>query len=70
MTNALDRMILSSVKCPICGAGYGQCDCWQKCSVCGWSFQKGKACRNPVHGGDGGLEIVALKPDRKKRPSR
>lgn len=49
----IDRMIMGVVKCTICGAGYGKCDCWQKCPKYGWSFEKGKACRNPEHGGDG-----------------
>lgn len=38
----------SMLKCTVCGAQAGTCDCWTKCS-CGWSFRKGTACRNPVH---------------------
>jgi hypothetical protein len=61
MTSPFDRMIMASVKCTICGAGYGKCDCWKKCPRCGWSFQKGKKCRSPQCGGDGNLDVVAEK---------
>lgn len=39
--NPLDKMILGAVKCVICGAAYGKCDCWAKCPKCGWTIQKG-----------------------------
>jgi hypothetical protein len=48
MTTPIDTMILKSVKCVKCGAGYGKCDCWTKC-FCGWSFEKGTSCDNPIH---------------------
>lgn len=35
-------------KCLKCGEPIGKCDCWQKCA-CGWSYEKGKKCRNPIH---------------------
>jgi hypothetical protein len=57
--SALDKMICETVKCTICGAGYGKCGCWTKCG-CGWSYLAGAACNNPKHGiGDGTLTIVA-----------
>jgi hypothetical protein len=42
----LDRMILGAVRCVKCGAAYGACDCWERCS-CGWTAEKGKSCGNP-----------------------
>jgi len=39
----LDR---SKMRCTLCNALMGQCDCWTECP-CGWSFQKSTACRNP-----------------------
>ena len=48
MTNPIDRLIRGSVKCVICGAAYGACDCWTKCA-CGMLVEKGTKCRNPVH---------------------
>jgi hypothetical protein len=43
----IDQMIRATVSCTICGvAGYGKCDCWTKCSDCGWMFEKGTQCRN------------------------
>lgn len=43
---SLDQMIKNAVRCTVCGAGYGKCDCWSRCE-CGWSYRKGEACRNP-----------------------
>lgn len=40
----------SMLKCTVCGAQAGTCDCWTKCP-CGWSFRKEEACRNPKHRG-------------------
>lgn len=60
---SLDRTILAAVKCTICGAGYGKCDCWQKCPDCGWFFEKGTRCRN-CHG-DATPQIMAT--TRRKR---
>lgn len=40
-------------RCSLCGT-QGEpgttpdCGCWVGCP-CGWSFEKGEACRNPVH---------------------
>jgi hypothetical protein len=67
---SLGSLITSTVKCTICGAGYGQCDCWRKCPKCGWSIQKGHECRSPTCGGtDNGHQIVAMsKPKRRKTP--
>lgn len=42
----LGQMIQSVVRCTLCGAGYGACDCWTQCS-CGWTAEKGKPCNNP-----------------------
>jgi hypothetical protein len=41
----------SMLKCTVCGAGHGQCDCWTKCTLpgCSWSYRKGTQCRNPAH---------------------
>lgn len=45
----IDRLFDTAVmKCTVCKALMGTCDCWTKCS-CGWSFRKGKKCRNPAH---------------------
>jgi hypothetical protein len=38
----------SMLKCTLCGAQAGTCDCWTRCP-CGWSFEKNTACRNPKH---------------------
>ena len=35
-------------KCTICGKSPQVCDCWTKC-YCGWSYEKGRSCRNPKH---------------------
>lgn len=45
---SIGKMIEQNVLCTLCGAKYGQCDCWQKCS-CGRSFEKGTQCNNPIH---------------------
>lgn len=42
----IDILIDSGMRCTLCNAPMGQCDCWQKCS-CGWSHEKGTTCRNP-----------------------
>ncbi|MCM8735152.1 hypothetical protein M5E06_13265 [Azospirillum sp. A1-3] len=39
----------ASFACTKCGAKAWTCSCWVKCS-CGWSFENGGQCRNPVHG--------------------
>src|SRR3546814_517974 len=51
-TDALIRLLsgdTSMLKCAVCGAQAGTCDCWEKCP-CGWSFRKGAKCQNPAHG--------------------
>jgi len=37
-----------TMRCTVCNAAMGQCDCWTDCR-CGWSYRKGGECRNPVH---------------------
>lgn len=37
----------ANMRCTVCGAPAGDCDCWERCS-CGWSARKGEPCRNPV----------------------
>lgn len=44
-------MIMNAVNCTKCGAKYGACNCWTKCS-CGWSYAQEETCGNPIHGGD------------------
>ena len=44
----LQRTVDSVMKCTVCGAPMGKCDCWTKCS-CGWSYRKGSYCTNPIH---------------------
>ncbi len=41
----------AAMKCAICGAKAGTCDCWHKCTIpgCHWSVQKGHRCNNPDH---------------------
>lgn len=52
MTNSTEALIRflngdrSMLKCTLCGSP--TCDCWTRCR-CGWSFEKGAACKNPVH---------------------
>ena len=46
MTLPINKMVDSVAKCVLCGAGYGKCDCWTECGVCGWMFEKGTKCRN------------------------
>lgn len=43
----------SMLKCTVCNAQAGTCDCWTKCRQpgCTWSFLKGTSCRNPAHKG-------------------
>lgn len=43
----IDRMIDgANLKCTVCEAPAGTCDCWRHCS-CGWSHRKGQPCNNP-----------------------
>lgn len=53
----LDRAIFGAVKCTICGAAFGKCDCWVQCS-CGHQFERGKKCTNPIHTGGGEKKIL------------
>jgi hypothetical protein len=43
-----------NLRCTVCGAKYGACDCWTKCGQpgCKWYYRKGTACRNPEHQND------------------
>lgn len=41
MVSQFEKMIDAVMKCVICGAPYGKCDCWSKCPKCGWTIQKG-----------------------------
>jgi hypothetical protein len=53
--SALDAAIKAVVKCRLCGAGYGKCECWATCDRCGWMYERAKGpgdCGNPVHGGE------------------
>lgn len=43
---SISDLILKNMQCAKCGAGYGKCDCWQKCT-CGWSHAKDEKCNNP-----------------------
>jgi hypothetical protein len=36
----------ADMRCTICNAPAGSCACWTRCT-CGWSYETGKACRNP-----------------------
>jgi len=46
MKAPIDTMIdRADMRCTICDARMGQCDCWVKCQ-CGWSYEKGTKCRN------------------------
>lgn len=60
----------ADLRCAVCGAKDGECDCWAKCE-CGWRFRRGETCRNPIHGGPPALpQAVAvgkLPPLRKAR---
>lgn len=43
----IDRLIDSAdLRCSICGAPRGKCDCWEDCT-CGWAARKGEQCGNP-----------------------
>ncbi len=42
------RMILGAVRCVICDAPFGGCDCHSRCR-CGWFVRKGEQCRNALH---------------------
>lgn len=48
MSSPIERLIdASGMRCTICKAAMGTCDCWEKCS-CGWSALKGEVCHNPA----------------------
>ena len=36
------------MRCTLCNALWGQCDCWVRCE-CGWSYEKGTQCSNRTH---------------------
>jgi hypothetical protein len=53
---SLRELIERAVRCGICGkAGYMTCACWEKCSKCGWLYERGGTCRNKDCGGNGAL---------------
>ena len=60
----IERMIdMTDMRCTVCNAKAGTCDCWTKCDVegCRWSYEKGGKCGNPNHVGIGtslGLPIT------------
>lgn len=51
----------ADMRCTICNARAGACDCWTKCK-CGWSHEKDAKCRNPKCGGDGCLSMTHTAP--------
>ena len=53
--SGLTALIDSHMRCTVCDAPMGGCDCWTRCS-CGWSFEKGEACRNPIHAAEQAAE--------------
>ena len=49
---SVEYLNMDKMKCAICGAVYGKCDCWQPCDYkppCGHVHEKGQTCRNPIH---------------------
>jgi hypothetical protein len=44
----IDRLIDAGMHCVKCGQKMGTCDCWDQCP-CGWSFERGGQCANPIH---------------------
>lgn len=42
----IDSLPLTDLRCLVCGAKAGACDCWVVCS-CGWSARKHQPCGNP-----------------------
>ena len=43
----MDMMFLKAkMKCTICDAKAGTCNCWLDCA-CGWKYRNGESCRNP-----------------------
>ena len=46
-THPLDALVDSVMRCTVCGAKMGECDCWTRCG-CGWSYRKGTSCNNPA----------------------
>lgn len=52
----LDAAIDAVMRCTICSAKMGACDCWIDCA-CGWLYEPGTVCRNPIHA-----------PERRRKP--
>jgi len=48
MAKPINKLITNNVGCVKCGAKYGKCDCWVKCS-CGWLYESKGKCNNPKH---------------------
>lgn len=68
-TAALIRFLsgdTSGMKCTVCSARAGACDCWSRCE-CGWFFRKGGACRNSIHG-TAPVSTTQLSEDASARP--
>jgi len=41
---SIDNLIDAAMRCVICKASMGNCDCWRECRVCGQRYRKGEAC--------------------------
>jgi hypothetical protein len=56
----IERLIdASGLRCTVCGRPRGDgCSCWIECR-CGWSYERGGACRNPVHDRERRVEEIA-----------
>lgn len=65
----LERAIDAAMVCLKCGAKMGGCDCWTPCP-CGWSYEKGGKCRNPVHRPAPGSPLAGIlrTPARRRTP--
>lgn len=56
----------ADLRCTVCNAKAGTCDCWTKCPApwCPWSFLKDTECGNPEHA----KAKDFVKRHRRKRP--
>jgi hypothetical protein len=48
----------ADMRCTKCSKPAGTCQCWTRCP-CGWSYETGTACRNPMHAIDEAAEALA-----------
>jgi hypothetical protein len=46
MTPIVRMIDTADLRCTLCNAKAGTCNCWGQCT-CGWSHRKGKCCGNP-----------------------